>query len=98
MPVGVFDLDRPWRVHPRVSIRPEPFGALVYHFETRKLSFLKERTLLDVVAGLDGVRPAREVLRAAGVPEGQDARYGRALAALAASQMLVEPDAAEVAA
>ena len=89
MPAEAFDLDRAWQVHPRVSIRPEPFGALVYHFETRKLSFLKERTLLDVVEGLDGVRTARDVCRAAGVPIEQEARYGRALGALAASQMLV---------
>ena len=89
MPTGEFDLDRAWRVHPRVSIRPEPFGALVYHFGTRKLSFLKERTLLDVVAGLDGVRSARDVCRAAGVQEADEARYGRALGALAASSMLV---------
>jgi putative mycofactocin binding protein MftB len=98
MPAAVFDLDRVWQVHPRVSIRPEPFGALVYHFETRKLSFLKERTLLDVVEGLDGVRTAREVLRAVGLPVEQDARYGRALAALTASSMLVESAPAEVAA
>jgi len=83
------DLDRVWQVHPRVSIRPEPFGALVYHFETRKLSFLKERRLLDVVEGLDGVRSAREVCRAAGVPEAEESRYARALGTLAASQMLV---------
>lgn len=89
MPQPTFDLDRPWRVHPRVSIRPEPFGALVYHFETRKLSFLKERTLLDVVAGLDGVRTARDVCRAAGVAEADEARYARALGTLAASSMLV---------
>jgi putative mycofactocin binding protein MftB len=98
MPAGSFDLDKAWQVHPRVSIRPEPFGALVYHFETRKLSFLKERTLLDVVEGLDGVRSARDVCRAAGVPEEQEARYGRALAALAASQMLVQATPTEVAA
>ncbi|MBW4040702.1 MAG: mycofactocin biosynthesis chaperone MftB [Acidobacteria bacterium] len=89
MTAEAFDLDRAWAVHPRVSIRPEPFGALVYHFETRKLSFLKERTLLAVVEGLDGVRTARDVCREAGVPEEQDARYGRALATLAASSMLV---------
>lgn len=98
MPTGSFDLDATWQVHPRVSIRPEPFGALVYHFETRKLSFLKERMLLDVVNGLDGVRTARAVCRAAGVPEAQEARYGRALAALAASQMLVESTSVGVAA
>ena len=30
----------------------EPFGALAYHFGTRRLSFLKSRTLLAVVEGL----------------------------------------------
>ena len=42
-------LDRAWQLSPRVSVRPEPFGALLYHFGTRRLSFLKDRTLLDVV-------------------------------------------------
>lgn len=98
MPAVAFDLDRAWQVHPRVSIRPEPFGALVYHFETRKLSFLKERRLLDVVQGLDGVRAARTVCLEAGVPESDLPRYGRALATLVASSMLVEATPAEVAA
>jgi putative mycofactocin binding protein MftB len=47
--VSGIDLDRPWRLHPQVAVRPEPFGALLYHFGTRRLSFLKDRTLLDVV-------------------------------------------------
>ena len=41
-------------LHPQVSVRPEPFGALLYHFGTRRLSFLKDRRLLDVVRRLDG--------------------------------------------
>ncbi|HLI37499.1 MAG TPA: mycofactocin biosynthesis chaperone MftB, partial [Streptosporangiaceae bacterium] len=36
-----FDVDKPWRLNERVAVRPEPFGALMYHFGTRKLSFLK---------------------------------------------------------
>jgi len=32
-----------------VSVRPEPFGALLYHFGTRQLSFLKDTTLLAVL-------------------------------------------------
>ena len=34
-------LDEPWRLDDAVSLRPEPFGALAYHFGTRRLSFLK---------------------------------------------------------
>ena len=28
--------DAAWRLHPQVSVRPEPFGALLYHFGTCK--------------------------------------------------------------
>ena len=43
---------RPWALHPQVALRPESFGALAYHFGTRRLSFLKSRTLLTVVESL----------------------------------------------
>ena len=83
----MFDLDAPWRLHPQVALRPEPFGALLYHFGTRKLSFLKNRTVVDVVRALPEYPSAREALRAAGV-EGVD-QYSKALGMLADSQMLV---------
>ena len=51
--------DSAWQLHPQVSVRPEPFGALLYHFGTRKLSFLKDRTLLAVVQGLPEAASAR---------------------------------------
>ena len=47
-----FDPARSWRLHPQVAVRPEPFGALLYHFGTRKLSFLKNRTILAVIESL----------------------------------------------
>ena len=49
---SAFDPARSWRLHPQVAVRPEPFGALLYHFGTRKLSFLKNRTILAVVQSL----------------------------------------------
>jgi len=42
-----FDLNRGWRLNPAVALRPEPFGALAYHFGNRRLSFLKTRALAD---------------------------------------------------
>ena len=39
--VAGFDVDQPWQRARSVALRPEPFGALVYHFGNRKLSFLK---------------------------------------------------------
>jgi putative mycofactocin binding protein MftB len=77
-----FDPGRPYRLAPNVSLRPEPFGALVYDFGTRKLSFLKTRLLVRVVRELAEAPDARSALDAAEVPESQRQRYMDALAGL----------------
>jgi mycofactocin biosynthesis protein MftB len=83
-----FDLDRPWRLHPQVSVRPERFGALLYHFGTRRLSFLKSPALLTVVRSLDDAPSAREACRSAGLTEAELPAYAAALQTLASSQMI----------
>ena len=83
-----FDLDRPWQLHPQVSVRPERFGALLYHFGTRRLSFLKSPTLLTVVKSLSDAPSAREACRQAGLTEAELPAYATALATLASSQMI----------
>ncbi|WP_460062988.1 mycofactocin biosynthesis chaperone MftB [Streptomyces sp. YKOK-I1] len=83
------DLDRAWDLHPQVSVRPEPFGALLYHFGTRRLTFLKDRRLLTVVQALAHESTARAACRTAGVAEDELPRYGRALAALEQASMVV---------
>ena len=85
-----FDLDSGWDLHPGVSVRPEPFGALLYHFGTRRLSFLKDRTLLRVVQSLSEHPTARSACAAAGIGEVDLPRYRRALQTLAQSSMVVE--------
>lgn len=85
-----FDPDRAWGVHPQVAVRPEPFGALLYHFDTRKLSFLKDRTLVDVVTALDEHPTPRAALDALGVDERSGSAYLGAMRALADSHMIVE--------
>ena len=84
-----FEVDAAWRLHPQVALRPEPFGALLYHFGTRKLSFLKDKTIVGVVTSLSDHPTARAALRAAGVDS--NPVYSEALAALARSQMLAQP-------
>ena len=86
----VFDPSLPWRRARSVALRPEPFGALVYHFGNRKLSFLKSRPLVTVVETLGDHPSAAAALAACGVPEAQWPAYVRALADLARSQM-IEP-------
>ncbi|HEY9562375.1 MAG TPA: mycofactocin biosynthesis chaperone MftB, partial [Nocardioides sp.] len=39
-------LDEPWALSPSVALRPEPFGAMAYHFGNRKLTFLKRPELV----------------------------------------------------
>jgi mycofactocin biosynthesis protein MftB len=90
-PRGIaFDGSRPWTLHPQVSLRPESFGALAYHFGTRRLSFLKSRTLLAVVASLADQPTGHDACRAAGVTSEEMDRYERALATLAESGMICE--------
>jgi putative mycofactocin binding protein MftB len=89
-PAPPFDLDTAWQLHPQVSVRPERFGALLYHFGTRRLSFLKSPALLRVVSSLGDQPSAREACRAAGVAAADLAGYQGALATLAASQMICE--------
>ena len=93
-PEGVtFDGSRPWTLHPQVSLRPESFGALAYHFGTRRLSFLKSRTLLAVVESLADQPTGHDACRAAGVTHDEMDRYERALATLAESGMICEREA-----
>jgi mycofactocin biosynthesis protein MftB len=79
----VFDPGRAYRCSPSVALRPEPFGALVYHFGTRRLSFLKTPQLVAVVAGLADQPDVHAALAAAGVEPAQRPAYLRALAGLA---------------
>lgn len=88
----VFDPDRGWRLHPQVAVRPEPFGALLYHFGTRKLSFLKNRTILTVVQSLADHPDVRAACRAAGVDDAGQGPYLHALGVLVDSNMLVPRD------
>ena len=83
-----FDLDRPYQLNPAVALRPEPFGALAYHFGNRRLSFLKTPQLVTVVRLLESQASAAAALDAAGVSTLERARYAAALAALADSEVI----------
>jgi mycofactocin biosynthesis protein MftB len=85
---SAFDADAAWRVSPQVAIRPESFGALAYHFGTRRLSFLKSRLLLRVVESLGEHPSARAACVAAGISADDADRYADALAVLASTDMI----------
>ncbi len=87
-----FDPDAHWRLHHQVAVRPEPFGALLYHFGTRKLSFLKNTKIVEIVKSLDAHPDARSACREAGIADADQAPYLHALSVLSASTMLVREE------
>ena len=89
-----FELDRGWRLADGVALRPERFGALAYHFGTRRLSFLKSRKLLSVVESLADQPTGRDACAAAGVADAELPAYARALATLAETGMITAREAA----
>lgn len=84
------DLDRAWALHPWVSLRPEPFGALLHHFGTRRLTFLRDPRLVEIVRRLPEAPSARAACADCRIPDAELPRFGAALASLAESAMLVE--------
>jgi mycofactocin biosynthesis protein MftB len=86
--VRAMQLTDRYRVHPSAAVRPEPFGALVYHYGNRKLVFLKSPQLRHAVDALDGQATIAEAFDAVGVPTEQHERYLHALASLERSDMI----------
>ena len=91
-------LDEAWTISPSVALRPEPFGALAYHFGSRRLTFLKRPELVAVVQGLSQHLDVRAALVGAGVPAHQHSAYVEALRGLAATDMIRARQAVEGAA
>lgn len=81
-------LNEGWRLSPAVALRPEPFGAMAYHFGNRKLTFLKKPGLVRVVRSLEDNATVRGALIQADIPEPQWHAYLAALHSLAATDMI----------
>jgi putative mycofactocin binding protein MftB len=86
---ATFDVDGAWALDDRVALRAESFGALAYHFGTRRLSFLKHPQLVRVLEELGEHACAADALRAADVRADREAAMTRALGTLAETGMIV---------
>jgi len=78
-----------WRLHHRVALRPEPFGALAYHYGNRRLNFLRSPDLVTVVERLGDYPTTADALAGCSIDSRRHPSFERALAALAASDFLV---------
>lgn len=84
---GGFDPGRRYRLDPDVALRPEPFGALAYHYGSRRLTFLRSPLLADVVRHL-GDHPSVDEALATEVPPERQGAFRTALASLADSRFI----------
>ena len=62
-------LDRRLALDPQVALRPEPFGALAYHYGNRRLIFLKHPDVVRVVRALGDHATVADALRACDIAE-----------------------------
>jgi putative mycofactocin binding protein MftB len=83
-----FDPARAWEADPQVAIRPEPFGALAYHYGNRRLTFLRAPELVDLVRGLGAHESAEAALAASTIDRQRWPAFRRALASLAESEVI----------
>lgn len=79
---------RSLELHPQVALRPEPFGALAYHYGTRRLVFLKHPDVVRVVESLGEHADVTDALVACGIERHRRPSFERALASLLDSEML----------
>lgn len=82
-PVERYDESRAYRLHPDVAVRREGFGALAYHYGTRRLSLLQGAHILHLLDTLDRFDSAAAALDALNLPDRTRVSYAGALARLA---------------
>ena len=83
-------LDRRLALDPRVALRPEPFGALAYHYGNRRLIFLKHPDVVRVVRALGDHATVAEALRACHIDERRWPTFVEAIESLVRSELLCE--------
>jgi mycofactocin biosynthesis protein MftB len=81
-------IGRALELHPQVALRPEPFGALAYHYGNRRLVFLKHPDVVRVVCSLDEYESVADALDAAGIEPARHRAFEQAIGALIDSEML----------
>lgn len=83
-----FDPDQPHRLHPKVALRPEPFGALAYHYGNRRLTFVRSPEVVDLLRELHSHPSVTEALAASPIDPARRPSVLAALARLCASEMI----------
>ena len=81
-------LDSACALHPRVAVRPEPFGALAYHYGNRRLVFLRHPDVVRVVTSLADHPSLRAALEANDIAEDRWPSFVKAVDSLTRSEIV----------
>jgi putative mycofactocin binding protein MftB len=85
---ATFDPGRRYQLHPDLALRPERFGALLYHYGTRRLTFLKSPLLTAIVRDIGDHPSVDAALDAHDTPPARRPALLRALAKLESSEVI----------
>jgi putative mycofactocin binding protein MftB len=83
-------LATPLELHPQVALRPEPFGALAYHYGNRRLVFLKHPDMVEVARALSQHPTLGATLEACGVEPRRWNSFATAFQSLLNSEVVRE--------
>ena len=81
-------LDSACELHPQVALRPEPFGALAYHYGNRKLVFLKHPDVVAVLRDVAAHDTLADTLVAHNVAPERSSSFVSALSSLETSEII----------
>lgn len=81
-------LDLALELDPQVALRPEPFGALAYHYGNRRLVFMKHPDVVAVATALSEHDSLAATLTACGVNEARWPSFEKAIVGLMESHVI----------
>ena len=81
-------LESACEMHPQVALRPEPFGALAYHYGNRRLVFLRHPDIVRVVRNLGEHPTLQSALEAEGVDQSRWPSFVKAISSLTTSEII----------
>jgi mycofactocin biosynthesis protein MftB len=83
-------LDQALELHPQVALRPEPFGALAYHYGNRRLVFLKHPDIVRVAEHLGEHTSLSAALEACDIAAARWPSFATAFESLRSSEIVRE--------
>jgi putative mycofactocin binding protein MftB len=83
-------LDQALELHPQVALRPEPFGALAYHYGNRRLVFLKHPDIVRVAEHLGEHPSLSATLEACDIAPTRWSSFATAFESLRSSEIVRE--------